>query len=151
MRPKKSKFSISFFHFHTIFNGNVWNFWDRKFSKFSSKFSLKIVWKLKKWDRKISIFFRSQNFSNVDFNLLQLFSFSIKSFDFFMDRCSFSVRFECDQPEQVWITGGRDKRVLLARAHFADTILRVGATSFRTQLTCDLLVYLVCNPGQAQW
>ena len=47
---KKSKFSdLNFFHFYTIFNENFW---------------------------KISIFFRSQKFSNIDFKLLQLFSFS---------------------------------------------------------------------------
>ena len=43
---------------------------------------------------EIEIFeiFRSQKFSDDNFKLLQLFSFSIKLFDFFIDRCGFSVR-----------------------------------------------------------
>ena len=47
------------------------------------KFSLKIVWKWKNLRSKFFEIFRSQKFSDDNFKLLQLFSFSIKLFDFF--------------------------------------------------------------------
>ena len=110
------KFEIEIFrfsNFHTISNENFENFKIEKFRNlWSQKFSLKIVWK---WKFVRSTFFenfRSQNFSDVNFKLLQLLSFSIKLFDFFIDPCKFSVRSECRYLEVSFLHPERIKRVL---------------------------------------
>ena len=58
---------------------NFQNFRSKKFQNFS----LEIVWKWKILRSKKIENFRSQKFSDANFKLLQLFSFSIKLFDFF--------------------------------------------------------------------
>ena len=83
-------FDLKIFHFHTNFNENFRKFWDRKFSKFL--ISIFFIFDLKNFHfhtnfnenfREKNDFFRSQKISDANFNMLQLFSFSIKSFDFF--------------------------------------------------------------------
>ena len=52
-----------------------------------------------------------------------------------MDRCRISLRRRWNHLEVPKLQLEKDKRDLFAATHFADTILRVGATRFRTQPT----------------
>ena len=77
-RSKKSKIlDLENFHFHSIFNENFWNFWDRKFRKFSiSDFSKIFIGKCMKM--KI---FEIENFRKISISIFFIFiQFPMKIF-----------------------------------------------------------------------
>ena len=78
--------------------------------------------------------FRSQKFPDANFKLLQLFSFSIKLFDFFIDPCKISVRIDSRRLEALKNEPERVKRKCNCWCMNGDPELQIILTVYTAQL-----------------